>query len=236
MASNYFKKPLLSQERAYEVRATERLWLKRMEVFIPRFAVHTQEFIEQRGIPINSSMNEETREKWNKEMVKVRMSINRQIELYRNGIPIAYPNRMKAIEVYKDIKQHVNNWKILLKGSLNNRTKAPPMEDFDLMLEFAENLEKYLEYYYNKLTAQDITPFRRQTMNRFIPNDAYINAENSTYTNLRTELYSVHGKRTERIDDSRRTVVEPDASHYQPIIEFDDSDADEAMAMIRGGS
>lgn len=232
--SKFNPRPKLDEQRIWEIMATERVWKNRMVVLIPRFAVHTKEMLEQRGVPFNTSMSPATRDKWNKEMVKVRMSINRQIELYRDGIPIAYPNRIKAVEVYMDVKQHVSNWKILLKGSLNRRTQAPPMDDFDLMLEFAENLEKYLDYYHNKLTATDITPFRRQTMNRFVQDGAYLNAPNSTYSNLRAEVYSAHGSRTARVDDQRQTHVEAPSDHYQPIVEFDELDADDAMRSIRG--
>ena len=227
------EKPKLDPERVKEIDATRRVWHNRMVVLIPRYAVLHPEFIKQRGVPYSTSMSEPDRVIWNKEMVKVRMSINRQIMLFSEGVPIAYPNRIKAVEAYLDVKQHVANWRILLKGSLNTRTKAPPMEDFDLMLEFAENLEQYLEYYWDKMTAETFTPFKRKTMNRFISNDNYIHAPNSTYNNIREGLYGAHTGRIERVDDQRTTVYVPEG-HLQPVIDFDEGEAFDAMAAIRG--
>lgn len=223
----------LPPERIAEIQCTEDIWKQRWVVLIPRYAVHTDEFIKQRGIPYSSSMSPETRIEWNKEMVRARMSINRQIALYDKGIPIAYPDRIKAAEVYLKIQQHVTNWKILISGSLNRRAKAPPMEDFDLMLEFAENLEQYLDHYYYTLDTANYKPFQRQSMNRFVSNEGYSYRPDSKYNQLREGLIGFQSNRVERVDDRRAVVIEKDQSLYQPHVEFDENDALEMAANLR---
>lgn len=224
----------LSPERINEIDATRRVWHNRMRVWIPRYALHTPEFIKERGIPFNTAMPIEDRDKWNKEMILVYMSINRQVQLYEAGVPIAYPNRMKAVAAYMDIKQHVRNWKLLLSGSMNRRSKAPPMEDFDLLLEFAENLEQYLDYYYDKVDSTDLHAFKRQTMNRFVSNDKHIYREGSTYSNLRDGVYSVHTDRIARIDDRPHdSDYSTQTTHHQPVVEFNEDDALDAIRTLR---
>lgn len=206
--------------------ATHRLWNKRMRVLVPRYATLTPEQTKMYGSCYSTGFTAEERHAYNNELTYVWMSPNRQIELYREGIAIAYPNRMLAIEVYKDIKQHVKNWSDLLGRSLNTRKKAPPAEDFDLMLEFAENLERYLEYYYHNIRSKEFEPFLKRTMNRFINEDRYLHREDSTYSKLRTGIYSFMSERVPRKESVRIQPfqTESNGSHYQEQPMFNDDD------------
>ena len=216
------------------LRATERIWNKRIRVLVPRYAALTPEQIKMYGSCYSTGFTNDERDAYNKELVYVWMSANRQIELYREGIAIAYPNRMLAIEVYKDIKQHVKNWSELLGKSLNTRKKAPPVEDFDLMLEFAENLERYLEYYYHNIKSKDFEPFLKRTINRFVNQDRYLHREDSTYSKLRTGIYSFMGDRVPRKETVRSQPfqAETNTSHFQEQPMFTDDDL--ASINVRG--
>ena len=216
------------------LRATERIWNKRIRVLVPRYAALTPEQIKMYGSCYSTGFTNDERDAYNKELVYVWMSANRQIELYREGIAIAYPNRMLAIEVYKDIKQHVKNWSELLGKSLNTRKKAPPVEDFDLMLEFAENLERYLEYYYHNIKSKDFEPFLKRTINRFVNQDRYLHREDSTYSRLRIGIYSFMGDRVPRKETVRSQPLqaETNTSHFQEQPMFTDDDL--ASINVRG--
>lgn len=218
----------------YNLLATERIWHKRIRVLVPRYAALTPEQIKMYGSCYSTGFTNDERDAYNKELVYVWMSANRQIELYKEGIAIAYPNRMLAIEVYKDIKQHVKNWSDLLGKSLNTRKKAPPVEDFDLMLEFAENLERYLEYYYHNIKSKDFEPFLKRTMNRFVSQDRYLHREDSTYSRLRTGIYSFMSDRVPRKETVRSQPfqVETNTSHFQDQPMFTDDDL--ASINVRG--
>ncbi len=206
--------------------ATERIWHKRIRVLVPRYAALSPEQIKMYGSCYSAGFISNERDAYNKELVYVWMSANRQIELYKEGIAIAYPNRMLAIEVYKDIKQHVKNWSDLLGKSLNTRKKAPPVEDFDLMLEFAENLERYLEYYYHNIKSKDFEPFLKRTMNRFVNQDRYLHRDDSTYSKLRTGIYSFMSDRVPRKETVRSQPFQAETSnsHFQEQPLFTDDD------------
>lgn len=221
--------------RVNELEATYRLWHKRIRVFLPQYATLTPEQLKYYGTAYNSGLSKEERDRMNREMTSQHMSVIRMIALYAEGIPMAFPDRMIAVGVYKDIKTHTQTWMELGQGSLNQRSDMPPVEDFDLMLEFAEHLECYLDYYYRNIQSKDFTPFRKVTMNRFINSDKYMHREESTYNKLRTGIYSYQTDRTSRRDDIRRSPMDHSIkSHYQEQPEFSLSDAEAAMNSIRG--
>lgn len=225
-----------AQREKHDLMATYRLWHKRMRVLVPRYATLTPEQIKMYGTCYSDSMPVEDRRAYNNELTYVWMSPIRQLALYMEGIPIAYPNRLLAIEVYKDIKLHVHNWSELLGHSMNRRKKAPPVEDFDNLLEFAENLEVYLEYYYHHVQSKDFEPFHKRTLNRFVNEDKYMHRQDSTYTKLREGIYSFTGDRVARKDGpafSRPSVQTSNSSHYQdqPIL----TEADMQGLDLRGG-
>lgn len=228
----------IDEERRWELLATKRLWHKRYRIMIPRYAALTPEQLEMYGTCYNSGMTKDERTSYNKDLTLTWMSPIRQIALYSEGIPIAYPNRMKAIEIYKDIQLHVSNWKDLLGRSLNRRIVAPPMEDFDLMLEFAENLEAYLEYYYHHLqTNQSMEPFHKRTLNTFVNSDRYMHRGDSTYSRLRTGIYSFMGERRARTETPIQhlsPVQGNEQEHYQNLPEISEDEFGSVMASIRG--
>lgn len=221
-----------------DLQATHRLWHKRMRVLVPRYATLTPEQIKMYGTCYSTALTKEDRTEYNQEMVYFWMSPIRQILMYAEGIPIAYPNRMLAIEVYQDIKLHVSNWSKLLTRSLNRRVNAPPVEDFDLMLEFAENLEAYLEYYYHHTRSKEFEPFHKRTMNRFVNTDRYMHREDSTYTKLRNGIYGFTGERVPRKETPVQRVstnsTNDSQSHYQdqPML----TEADLVGFNVRGGN
>ena len=206
--------------------ASHRIWHKRIRVLVPRYAALSPAQIKMYGSCYSTGLTQEERNQYNNDLTYVWMSPNRQIELYKEGIAIAYPNRMLAIEVYKDIKQHVKNWSDILGRSLNSRKKAPPAEDFDLMLEFAENLERYLEYYYHNIRSKEFEPFLKRTMNRFVNEDRYLHREDSTYSKLRTGIYSFMSDRVPRKESVRTMPFQSESnySHYQEQPVFTDDD------------
>lgn len=215
----------VAERRKNDLMASHRIWHKRIRVLVPRYAALTPTQLQYYGTCYSEGFTKEERNTYNTDVVYMWMSTNRQIELYSEGIPIAYPNRMIAISVYQDIKQHIQNWSELLTRSLNKRTKAPPVEDFDLMLEFAENLEVYLDYYYHHIKSKDFEPFHKRTMNRFVNTDKYTHRGDSTYTKLRTGIYSFLGERTARVETPVARIEAPsDSSHYQeqPMLTDDD--------------
>lgn len=226
----------VDEHRRLELEATHRLWHKRMMVYVPFYASQTPEQTRMYGNCYNTGMTKQERDNLHNEMVKMWMAPIRQISLYSQGIPIAYPNKMQAIDVYQDIKLHVGNWQEILGQSMNRRSMAPPMEDFELMLEFAENLEVYLEHYYYHLKDKSFTPFKQHTMNRFINSDRYMHRDDSTYSKLRTGIYSYQLDRKPRKDDIRQSTMNTgNRDFYQTMPEFTDIDADAANAFIRGG-
>lgn len=233
MAQN---RPTVDPARIKELEATYRIWHRRIRVLLPRYATLTPAQLKMYGTAYNTGMTQDERDTSNREMTSMHMSINRQIELYNEGIPLAYPDRMIAVSVYQDIKQHVQNWTDLGFGSLNNRADMPDVEDFELMLEFAENLECYLDYYYRNIKSKDFTPFHKRTMNRFINSDRYMMREDSTYSKLRGGIYTFQGERTARKDEIRRSPVDytSNTSHFQDQPEFSLADADQALKDIRG--
>lgn len=234
MAQN---RPTVDPARKYELEATYRLWHKRIRVYLPMYATLSPLQLKYYGTAYNAGMTQDERDTANREMTLQWMSPIRQIALYAEGIPIAYPDRITAAKVYQDIKMHVQNWTDLGHGSLNQRADMPSVEDFELMLEFAENLECYLDHYYRHLKAKDFTPFRKVTMNRFINSDRYMLREDSTYSKLRNGIYTFQGERTSRRDDIRRSPMDytsSNQSHFQEQPEFTIADADSAMKSIRG--
>ena len=226
--------PYVDPARKHELEATYRLWHKRVRVFLPQYATLTPKQLEYYGTTYNSGITTEERDAMNREMTSQHMSAIRMIALYADGIPLAFPDRMIAVSVYQDIKLHIQNWTDLTAGSLNRSSDMPSVEDFDLMLEFAENLECYLDYYYRNIRARDFTPFRKTTMNRFINSDKYMHREDSTYTKLRTGIYSFQTERISRRDDIRRAPMDYNTSHFQEQPEFSLDDAAVAINSIRG--
>lgn len=227
------RQTVLDREKK-ELQATYRLWHKRIRVLVPRYASLTPEQLKYYGTCYSDGLSKEERSQYNSDSVYMWMSPIRQIALYAEGIPISYPNRMIAISIYQDIKQHIQNWNDLISRSLNSRYKAPPVEDFELMLEFAENLEAYLEYYYHHIKTKDFAPFHKRTMNRFVNTDRYAHRADSTYTKLREGVYSFTSNRVPRKESiASKVVVDANPSHYQeqPILTSDDLNG----LGIRGG-
>ena len=188
----------VSPERLEQLRSTHKLWHERTEVMVPLYAAHTPESIKLYGMAYTEGLTNEERAAQNNSMVKTWMAPIRHIRLFHEGVPIAYPNRARAAKIYFYIKNHIATWSELLQGSMNARSKAPPMEDFDMMLEFAENLEKFLVFYYNSDKSDAV--FSKANMNRFAQGEGrYFNPE-STYSKLREGVFGLMTNRTDRND------------------------------------
>lgn len=188
-----------------QLESTHKLWHERMEVIVPVYAAHTPENIKLYGMAYNTGSTKEERDAYNRSMVKVWMAPIRHIKLYSEGVPIAYPSRERAAKIYFHIKNHVKTWSDLMATSMNMRTKAPPMEDFDIMLEFAQNLEQFLTFYYNSVNGGNV--FKRPGMNRFAENEGRFHLQDSTYSKLRDGIFGMMTNRTERNDDPSARLV-----------------------------
>lgn len=189
-----------------QLRSSHKLWHERCEVIVPVYAAHDPEDIKRRGMTYNTGSTKEERDNYNRSMVKIWAAPIRHIRLYAEGVPIAYPNRARAARIYFHIKNHVATWSMLLGESMNMRSKSPPMEDFDIMLEFAQNLEQFLTFYYNSARGDNF--FKRPTMNRFAEMETRRFSPDSTYSKLRDGIYGLLTDRQQRVDDAR-IVTQP---------------------------
>lgn len=214
-----------------QLKATERIWFNRMRIFVPKYAAHDPEYIKRYGTHYSTGQTREERDKINKASVPVYMAPIRHIKLFSEGIPIAYPDREKAIGVYKDIQAHLKTWDQILGTSMNARSNAPDMDDFEIMHEFAQTLEQFLDYYYRTKSA--LTVVQRATLNRFADIDRGIHSIDSTYSHLRSGAYSLSGPRVERRDDNsyrgNNSMLEP---HLQDA-NFDAAAESMALDSIR---
>lgn len=193
-----------------QLKSTHKLWHERTPVIVPRYAAFTVESVKLYGMAYSEGQTKEERSNYNKEMVKVYMAPIRHVMLYDQGIPIAYPSRERAALIYFHIKNHVRTWSELLGSGMNVRSKAPPPEDFELLLDFAQNLEKFLKFYYRANTKDNF--FGRATMNRFANDERYSFKEDSTYNKLRSGIFGMLTERQERVDAGPARIVRTDSS------------------------
>ncbi len=220
-----------SPELIEQLKSTHQLWHERCEVIVPVYAAHDPEDIKLYGMVYNSGSTKEERDQYNRSMVKIWAAPIRHIRLYSEGVPLAYPNRARAAKIYFHIKNHVATWSQLIGGSMNMRTKTPPMEDFELMLEFAQNLEQFLTFYYNSKRGDNF--FKRPSMNRFAESEGRYNSKDSTYSKLREGIFGLLTNRTERIDDARPQLIQPREGIVETFTEEDEFSLTSTVNRIR---
>jgi len=204
-----------------QLQSTHKLFHERMQVMVPAYAAQSVEKHKLYGTVYNEGSTKEERDQYNRSMVKVWMAPIRHIILYSEGVPIAYPSRERAARIYFYIKDHVKTWNDLLSTSMNLRAVAPPLDDFELMLEFAENLDQFLEFYYKSGNKQNY--FQRHTMNRFAADDKLWHRGDSTYSRLKEGVFSLLSNRVPRNDEPATKVN----STYQAPQSADITTADE---------
>lgn len=216
----------VSPEFLEQLKSTHKLWHERCEVIVPVYAAYDPADIKLRGMTYNTGSTKEERDNYNRSMVKIWAAPIRHIRLYSDGVPIAYPNRARAARIYFHIKNHVATWSTLLGESMNMRAKAPPMEDFDTMLEFAQNLEQFLTFYYNSANGDNL--FKRPTMNRFAEIETRRFSPESTYSKLRDGIFGLLTDRQARVDDVRLTTH----SQAQRIERVDTFNEEDEFALV----
>lgn len=225
-------------ELKHRLKATWRIWHEKHVVIVPNYAARRPEYVALHGTTYTTGLTDQQKDLVNKEPTTVRLTIDRQIQLYDEGISIGYPNRMDAVKIYMDVKQHLENWSALIGGSLNIVEGAPDLADFELMLEFAENLECYLEFYYQTQQSHRFGAFKRSTMNKFARDERHAMAQGSTYNRIREGVFGFQSDRRERVDSLHTThsfVREESSEHRMPEPDISDMNEEAIMNNIRGG-
>lgn len=214
-----------------QLRCTHKLFHERVQVIVPFYAAHSPEDVKLYGMAYTSGLTADERMIQNKELVKTWKAPIQHIRMYADGIPIFYPNKKRAANIFFYINAHIKTWREILGSSMNMRANAPPVEDFDIMLEFANNLEQFLIHHYDE---QDLTNgFRRANMNRFADEGDRIYNATSTYGKFRQGEYGFSTHRTERKDSLLDRPQRNDA-YQSPLLEEVSDDDLLSLANMRG--
>lgn len=215
-----------------QLRCTHKLFHERVQVIVPFYAAHSPEDIKLYGMAYNTGMTDEERMIHNKELVKVWKAPIQHIRLYGEGVPIFYPSRQKAANIFFYINAHVKTWRGILGESMNYRSSAPPVEDFDIMMEFANNLEQFLIYHYNEM---DLTHgFRRPNTNRFADEGDRTYNSTSTYGKYTKGEYGFSTHRKERTDTLLDHMPQRNDVYQSPLIQEVSDDDLLSLANMRG--
>ena len=154
-----------SEEDVESLNASWRFTRLKSEVIVPRYAVRGQQYTSTFGTYYSSDSSPEEQVEISKVMVPTMLAPIQHVTLFGEGVSVAYPSRAAAAKVYMDMQQHVYNWDNVVRRSPNIRHKRPPVEDFELMYEYMEELEGYRDYHFS--SEQRAYELNRKTRSRF---------------------------------------------------------------------
>lgn len=154
----------IRKEEQYETDATWRLWNLRTPVIVPYYALMSPEKQKLYGVAYSEGLTKYGRELFNKQPKFTMMAPINHVKLYLEGIPIAYPNREATVGIYEDIYQHMDLWNQVTNQTLNRRSNAPPLEEFEALMEYADRLKIYVDQY-DRMNGDvsALTPIQRAT-------------------------------------------------------------------------
>lgn len=215
--------------KQYEIDATWRLWHLRKPVIVPYYAVMTPEQQKLYGTAYSGGLTKYGRELFNKQPTYTVMAPINHIKLYAEGIPISYPDRESTVEIYEDIYRHMELWSRVTSTSLNRRHNHPPLEEFEIMMEYADRLKVFVEQF----DVMNSKPVELDPIQRVIGLNGFIPTNSAAVDALRY-LEGIGIKRTPRNDNMRHITGYRDNETYGGVSRFNNPITRNLSPMSRG--
>lgn len=114
----------------------QKLFYNRYLCRVPNIFFHRKEELEEVGML--SSGNKDIDRALVHQRRDVYLSPVQMVLLSSEGAPIQLANPREAVEIYQNLKQHLDNWRILTEQVLN--APEPPVDDLRKMDQFAASI------------------------------------------------------------------------------------------------
>lgn len=195
---------------AEQVNSCYRIWHKLYPIIIPYYATRTKEDLDLRGMIYTTNSTEEEKEQWRKRPVTVNYPIWKHLQLYDDGIAIAYPNWEIAVKVYEELITYVKVWDHVLNSNfISKKDKAlPTNEEFEIIREYVSLLDAYVDWDLTNKRLSDIVVDRRK-LNILLNDNEFVYREGSDYQQAINGDLSMVVSRTLRVDDKRGKMRPP---------------------------